>query len=281
MASEWSQYNVSRFAASLAYYTTISFAPVLVIIVAIVGFVLGSEEARQQVVQQANSQIGPQGAKMVGMLLQNIATRKSGIIATIVSAFVVLLGASGLFVELRNQLNTLWRCQPKNNGNQIESLVKGRFKAFLIMIGIGFLMLLSVVGSLAVTAAGKQFQQWIPISGTALQIGDYLFSLVLATVLFGLIYRFVPNLTLDWRHILLGAAITAVLFVGGKIAIGYYLAEASVGSAYGAAGSLVVVLVWLYYSSQVFLIGAILTYTFSRASHFSPVKVQERPRRAA
>lgn len=270
-----------RFAASLAYYAMISFAPLLVIVVAIVGFAFGSEEARRQVLQQADAQVGPQGARIVASLLANIAAPKRGLLAMVISIAVILIGASGLFCELQDQLNTIWGVRQRAGGHQVERMLRSRLKTFAIVIGIGFLMTLSVLASIALTAAGKRLTGWIPVSAGAIQLGDYLFSLFLATILFALIYRFVPDRIIPWRHIFSGAVITAVLFVAGKVGIGYYLAKASVGSAYGAAGSIVVVLVWLYYSSQVFLIGAIFTHTYARASSVNSFIHHRPPRKAA
>jgi membrane protein len=262
IAHEYSIFDVPRLAAAMAYYAAASMAPMLVVVIAIVGFVLGSDEARQQLLQRVSATIGAEGVKLLDGVLSNITAPRRGLIATLASLGAILIGSTAFFAELQASLNTIWRVQPRQDGALRRVLLR-RIQAFGIVIGISFCLTLSVLAGFVVNAAGGQLQRWVPASQSVLTVADSLLTLALVTVFFAQIFRSVPEKKLPWQNVFAGAALTSAMFVAGMEGISYYIAKAGVGSAYGAAGSLLVVLVWIYYSAQVFLIGAILTHLFA------------------
>jgi len=255
-------FNVPRLAAALAYYAAVSMAPMVVVVIAIVGFAFGSEQARLHLLWEADATIGPEGFKILDSVLSNITAPHHGLVATLVSLLAILLGSTAFFSELRDSLNTIWRVRPRRGGT-LRDMLLPRIKAFTTVVGMGLCLTLSMLGGLAVSAAGRQLERWVSISAGVLKLADSLLALVFVTIVFALVFRFVTQERLPWPAIVGGAVVTAVMFVAGKLGISYYVARAGVGSAYGAAGSLLVVLVWIYYSAQVFLIGALLTHTFA------------------
>jgi membrane protein len=255
-------FDVPRLRAAIAYYAAASMAPMLVVVTAIVGFVLGSDQARQQLLQQVSATIGAEGVKLLNGLLSNITAPRHGLIATLMSLGAILISSTAFFAELQASLNTIWRIQPRQDGAMRRVLLR-RMRAFATVVGISFCLTLSVLAGFVISAAGEQLRRWIPASQNMLSVGDSLLTFALATISFALIFRVVPEERLSWPSVAAGAAVTAVMFIAGMQAISYYIAKAGVGSAYGAAGSLLAVLVWIYYSAQVFLIGALLTREFA------------------
>lgn len=265
---QWNVFNVPRLAASLAYYATMSLAPMMVILMAVVNWVFGQEAAQHRLLEEICDQAGPQTAKVVQDLLPHIAGQPRGMIASIAGAIVILFGASGVFMELRDDLNNIWKTRPAEPPDW-KSAVVNRLKGFAMVLGTGLcLTFLMLVGAVA-AATGKFIEQWNPQIDRLVKFTDPIISLVLTTVLFALVYRFVPERTISWRHDLTGAFTTAVLFVAGKLAIGLYIGRAGVGSVFGAAGSVIALLAWIYYCSQVFLIGAIITHMQSQKERVS------------
>ncbi len=264
VAREYSAYGVPKLSAALAYYAATSMAPMLVVVIAIAGFAVGSGQAGERLVQQASSTIGPRGAELLQNLFSNMNAPHRGWIATLASAGAILISSTVFFSELHDSLNTIWQAKPRREGGA-GALLLLRLEAFAMVAGIGFCITLSVIAGFAINAAGQQIGRWIPASETVLRVTDSLLALALVTFFFALIFRFVPDKRLPWPNIFAGAIVTAILFVAGKIGISYYIGRTGVGSVYGAAGSLLAVLVWVYYSAQVFLIGAILTHTFATA----------------
>jgi membrane protein len=261
-ASSWSDINAPRLGAALAFYTLLSIAPLLVVCISIAGLIFGPEAAQGQIAAQIGSVVGWQNAEILQSLLEHANKPAAGISAAAVGFLTLLFGASGVFGELRDSLNLVWGAKSAS-GSGIVGMVKYRFFSFAMVLGIGFLLLFSLVLSAAIAAAGKYLQGHMPVPEAVLHIGSTLVTFVAVTVLFALLYKFVPDVHIWWRDVAIGAAVTSLLFSIGKFLIALYLGKASVGSAYGAAGSLVVFIVWVYYSAQIFFLGAEFTHVFA------------------
>ncbi|PZV13593.1 MAG: ribonuclease BN [Leptolyngbya sp.] len=262
--AEWKEDNVPVLAAALAYYTVFSLAPLLIIAIAIAGAVFGEEAARGELVRQIQGLVGKEGAEAVQAMIQNAHKPGSGgAIATIVGVVLLMFGASGVFGQLQSALNTIWEVKPKP-GQGIRSFLISRFLSFAMVLVIGFLLLVSLVLSSVLAAVSHIFNNLMPGLPILGQVINFLISFGVITVLFASIYKFLPDVKVPWKNLWVGAAVTAVLFNIGKLAIGLYLGNSSIGSAYGAAGSLVVVLIWVFYSAQILLIGAEFTQVYSK-----------------
>lgn len=262
--SEWNEDNVPLLAAALAYYTIFSLAPVLVIAIAIVGAVFGEDAARGEIVQQIQGLIGTEGAKFVQSMIQNANTPGSGgTVATIVSTLLLLFGASGVFGQLQMALNTIWEVKPKP-GRAVKSFLQSRFLSFAMVLVIGFLLLVSLVLSAILAGVSAYFGRLFPEFIILGQLFNFILSLAIITLLFAAIYKFLPDVEVPWSNLWIGAGVTALLFNFGKFLIGLYLGNSGVSSTYGAAGSLVVVLVWVFYSAQIILFGAEFTQVYSK-----------------
>jgi membrane protein len=259
----WSKDNVPRLGASLAYYTLFAISPILIIAIAIAGSVFGAEAVRGQIVGQIDGLIGTQGAEAIQSLLQGAHRDSTGTFALIVGTITLIVAASGAFLELQHALNTIFRVKtdPKKSG--IERLILSRLRSFGLVVSIGFLLLVSLLVSAALTALSTRIQRNMFGSPLLLQTINLVVSLAVMTLLFGLIYRVLPDVQLAWRDVWTGALGTAMLFSIGKFLIGLYLGHSSVASSYGAAGSIVVLLVWVYYSAQVILLGAEFTRVYA------------------
>jgi membrane protein len=240
----------------------LSMAPLLVVCIAIAGLVFEPKAAQDQIAYQIQNVVGPQGADTIQLLLKHAGPRAQGVTAAVIGFLVLLFGASGVFGELRDSLNLVWGV-PSNSSSGLMGLIKYRFFSFAMVLGVGFLLLVSLVLSAAVAAAGKFFASYLPASEILLHFGSLIFSFVIITVLFALLYKLVPDVRIEWQDVWIGAAVTSLLFSVGKFLIGLYLGKASVGSAYGAAGSFVVFMVWVYYSAQIFFMGAEFTHVFA------------------
>jgi len=275
--SRWNDINAARLGAALAFYAVLSIAPLLVLCVGIAGLAFKHEAVTGQIVYQFQNLIGYQGGKMIQALVLQAAQPTRGIFAGAAGILMLLFGASGFFLELRDSLNTVWSVKARNSG-ALWAIVRGRFFSFALVLGIGFLLLISLVLSAAISAAGKFVQQFLPAPEPVLHLSADVVTFLAIGVLFALVYKVVPDANIEWRDVGIGAAVTSLLFSAGKLVIGLYLGKASVGSAYGAAGSLVAFLVWVYYSAQVFLLGAAFTHVFAER-HGS--RARERARRAA
>ncbi|MEX0271721.1 YihY/virulence factor BrkB family protein [Leptolyngbyaceae cyanobacterium UHCC 1019] len=262
--AEWKEDNVPVLAAALAYYTVFSLAPLLLIAIAIAGAVFGEEAARGELVRQIQGLVGKEGAEAVQAMIQNADKPGSGgTIATIVGVILLMFGASGVFGQLQSALNTIWEVKPKP-GQGIRSFLVSRFLSFAMVLVIGFLLLVSLVLSSVLAAVSHVFNNLMPGLPILGQVINFLISFGVITVLFASIYKFLPDVKIPWKNLWVGAAVTAILFNIGKLAIGLYLGNSSVGSTYGAAGSLVVVLIWVFYSAQILLIGAEFTQVYSK-----------------
>lgn len=252
--TEFSEDKVPRLGAALAYYTIFSIAPLLLIVIAIAGLAFGKAESQHQIVQQLHTVMGPTAAKSIEEMLASAAKPKTGTVATILGIGTLILGASGVFGQLKDALNTIWDVKPKKNRG-ILGMIKDRFLSMAMVFGVGFLLLVSLVIDAAISAVLPE----------GLQVVQIIVSLAVVTVLFAAIFRILPDLKIEWRDVWLGAAFTSALFVLGKFALGLYLGRSAVGSSYGAAGSLVVLLLWVYYSAQIMLFGAEFTQVYARS----------------
>jgi membrane protein len=263
-AIEWQEDKVSLWAAGIAFYTIFSLAPLLIIAIAIAGAVFGQEAAQNQIVEQIQGLIGKQGAQAVRTMIQNTQQPGSGgILATTLGVATLLLGASGVFGQLQEALNTIWNVQPQS-GINIKNFLQKRLLSFAIVLVIGFLLLVSLIVSAVLAAIanffGHLFPQWIQLG----QILNFLFSFGGTTLLFALLYKVLPDINIAWSNIWIGATTSALLFTIGKFLIGLYLGNSSIGSSYGAASSLVIVLIWVFFSAQILLLGAEFTQVYTR-----------------
>jgi membrane protein len=265
----WSRHKAPRMGAALSYYTLFSLAPLLIVAIFIAGMVFGQEAARGQIFQQMRDLVGDQGARAIEGLIRNARQPSSGILPGIIGLAALLFGATGVFTELRDSLNTVWEVPPETEGSGVMEFLRDRFFSFLMVLSIGFILLVSLLLSAVLSAAGKYFGQILPIPGLLLQLINLVLSFCVITLLFAAIYKLLPEREIHWEDVWLGAAVTSFLFAVGKLVIGLYLGTSSVASTYGAAGSLVIVLVWVYYSAQIFFFGAEFTraWAIARGSH--------------
>ena len=261
--TEFGEDKAQRLGAALAYYTIFSLAPLLLIAIAIAGVVFGREAAQGEIFSQLRGVLGEQAASGVQEMVKSAAKPKTGTLATVVGIVTLLFGAAGVFGQLKDALNTIWNVEPKKKSG-ILGLLKDRFLSFAMVLGTGFLLLVSLVIDSAVAAAGHFIGDRLPGGETLWQGVQLIVSLAVVTLLFALIFRFLPDIHPTWRDVWFGAVFTAVLFVVGKFALGLYLGKSAVGSSYGAAGSLVVLLLWVYYSAQILFFGAEFTQVYAR-----------------
>jgi membrane protein len=264
----WNKHEAPRLGASLAFYTILSLSPLVIIVVAVGGLIFSRSTAETHILSQVQGMIGPDGGKAVESMLANAQKPAAGILGTIVGLLSLLFGASGVFTELRSALNVIWEVKPEATSG-IVALVRERFFSFGMVLSIGFLLLVSLVLSTVLAAVGKFFGGLLPVPAGILEVANFLLSYIGVAALFGLIFKFVPEAKVRWTNVWLGACVTAMLFTIGKTLIGLYLGKSSVGSTYGAAGSVIVVIVWVYYSAQIFFFGAEFTHAY--AEHGLPM----------
>ena len=259
---KWSADKAPRLGAALSYYTVFSLVPLLVLTISIAGLVFGTEAAQQAIMTQIESLVGPQSAAAIKQMLEIAQRPSSGALASAIAVVTLLLGASGVFAQLQDALNTVWGVEPKA-GRGLWGTIKDRLFSLMAVLGTGFLLLVSLVLSAALAAFGKMFQGRLPGHEGLLHLADLAISFGVITLLFAMMFKLLPDAKIAWRDVWIGAGLTSVLFTVGKFAIGMYLGKADVGSAYGAAGSLVILLVWVYYSSQILLYGAEFTSVYA------------------
>ncbi|MFL6263520.1 MAG: YihY/virulence factor BrkB family protein [Thermoanaerobaculia bacterium] len=262
---EWQKDGALDLGAALAYYTIFSLAPLLLVALAVAGLLWDRGEIQGQLIAEIQGLMGPQGAQAVQTMLANAGQHGSGVIASILGVATILFGATGVFVQLQNALNRVWNVEARP-GLGIWSFVKTRLISFGMVLGIGFLLLVSLIISTAVSAVGKWATGLLPGSETLMQGLTFVVSFAFVTLLFAMMYKFLPDVEIGWRDVWIGAVVTALLFTLGKFLIGLYLGKSSIASTYGAAGSLVVVLLWIYYSSQILFLGAEFTQVY--ATHY-------------
>jgi membrane protein len=275
----WKEDHASRLAAALAYYTIFSLAPMLVIVIAVAGLIWQRDAVQLAVMNQIGGLVGTQGAEFVGSLLNSASNPAQGIIATIIGIFTLLFGALGVFNALHEALNTIWEVkeeETKGIWNSIKKVILDRFLSFTMILGIGFMLMVSLVISAGITAIGTWFGGLFPFSEIILQLINLVISMIVITVFFALIFKVLPDADIAWRDVWIGAFFTAVLFSFGKTLIGLYLGSSAVASSFGAAGSLVLLLLWIYYSAQILFFGAEFTQVYANQLG-SRIVPEERP----
>ena len=275
----WWDDDALRLGASLAYYTLFAIAPVLLVATGIAGLAFNTEAVREAIVNQLDHLVGREGARAIQSLLDGASQRRAGIVATAIGSVAFVIAATGAFLELQATLNTVWRVK-SNPGSHLKAFLLDRLRSFGLVVAIGFLLTVS----LAVTAALAAFSAWlsphssnVPLVWSGVQV---LVSLIGTTSLFALLYRVLPDVHLGWRDVVTGAFVTAVLFTLGQQLIGLYLGQSSMASSYGAAGSVMILLLWVYYSCQILLFGAEFTrvYAEHRGTALDPELFAEQSR---
>jgi len=260
--SQWSDDYAPSMGAALAYYTIFSIAPLIVIVIAVAGFVFGAEAARGEIFAQLRGMVGDDGAAAVQGLVKSASEPGKGTFAAIAGVVTLLLGATTVFGELQSDLDRIWDV-PKSTESGIKALLRGRMLSFGMILGIGFLLLVSLVLSAGLAALARFWDSWFAGWEVVLQAVNFFVSFAIITGLFAMIYKLLPRCKIEWRDVWVGAMVTSLLFAIGKLLIGLYLGKSGVASGFGAAGSLVIVLLWVYYSSQIFLLGAEFTKTYA------------------
>jgi membrane protein len=261
-AADWSHDKAPRLGAALAYYTVFSIVPLLVLFIAIIGLVFGQEAAQSTILDQVSTLVGEQSATTIKEMIQKADHPATGIVSSGIAVITLLLGAAGFFGQLKDALDTVWGVEPKE-GRGIWGYFKDNLLSVVTVFGTGFLLLVSLIISAALAALGKWFDNLLPLPEFALQGINVLLSFLIITGLFALIFKILPDAHIAWPDVWTGAAITSALFTVGKFAIGLYLGKSEVASGFGAAGSLVIVLVWVYYSTQILLYGAEFTQVYA------------------
>ena len=295
--SAWSNDYASSMGAALAYYTLFSLAPLLLLVIAIAGFVYGSDAARGAIIAQFGGLIGEEGAAAIQGLLKSASQPAQSVIASVIGIATLLVGATSIFAELQSDLDRIWRAPAAAKPSGIMGLLRTRLLSFGLIVSIGFLLLVSLVVSSGLAAFAKWYGGWFPGWIITMEIVNQAVGLVFVTALFALMYRILPSVRVAWGDVWRGAFATAVLFTIGKFLIGFYLGKAGVASGFGAAGSIVALLVWVFYSAQIFLLGAEFTWLYahshgSRAAenapqpsasvqHDRPAEERQRPRSVA
>lgn len=258
----WLDDNASSMGAALAYYTIFSLAPLLLMVVAVAGLVYGDDEARNALLEQFDSLIGHNGAQAIRVILYSARDVHGGLVSVAISVVTLFIGATTVFAELQRDLDHIWHAD-KPRRSTVANMVRTRLLSFGMILGIGFLLVVSLAVSAAIAAAGTLWGNWLGGFETVLQWANFLLSFSVITVLFAVIYKVLPNVDVAWSDVWLGAALTSILFVLGKYLIGLYIGKSAISSSFGAAGALVVLIVWIYYSAQIFLLGAEFTYVYS------------------
>jgi membrane protein len=264
---EWREDNATRLAAALAYYTTFSLAPLLVLVIAVAGLLGGHEAAQNQVMAQVEDLLGPEGRLFVQDMILAASKPSTGLVATILGTVTLLFGALGAFGELQNSLNTIWEVKPlpaKNIWDGIKRYIVRRIFSFTLVVGVGFLLLASLVISAGLSALGEFMGGLNLLPQVVLQILNLIISLLVITLLFMMIFKFLPEVQITWRDVILGALVTSILFNLGKFLIGLYLGRSEVANTFGAAGSLAIMMIWVYYSAQILFFGAEFTQVYAK-----------------
>ena len=272
---EWQQDDAPRMGASLAYYALFSLAPLLVIVIFIIGFVYKGDTVGH-IQRQVQSLVGPDAARTVALAIHNAGSLGHGIIATIASLVVLSLGATGVFSELHFAMNKIWKVRRRQYGF-ISGVIKDKFASFTMVLSVAFLLLISMIVSAVLSAVTAYFSYLLPGANFLWHIADLVVSFGVVMLLFALLFRYVPDEHVTWKDVWIGAAATALLFDIGKFLIGFYIGQSSVGSMFGAAGSVVVILAWVYYSSQLVFLGAEFTHVYAKHHGSKYIATQGRP----
>jgi membrane protein len=262
---EWSKHNAPRLGAALSFYTLLSMAPLLLAPVSIAGMIMGREAAVAGVIRQVDVLGGREAARVAIALLSSPPSAAHGILATVFGLITLLFGASGVLVELRDALNFIWDVHPPelSGMKRAWSFVKDWLFSFALVLAVGFLLVVSLAVSAWIAALGALSAHYLPANEALLHAANLILSFVVIAALFAAIYKFLPDARIEWHDVALGGAVTSVLFSLGKLGLGIYLGKAAFASAYGAAASVVVLIVWVYYSAQIFFLGAEFTHVFA------------------
>ncbi|TKR54422.1 YihY/virulence factor BrkB family protein [Allopusillimonas ginsengisoli] len=259
----WSDDYASSMGAAIAFYTVFSIAPLLIIVIAVAGFIWGQDAVRGEVIQQLGGLVGQDGAESVQALIRSADKPTQGITATIISVIILLVGATRVFAELQSALDRIWQVPASRKVGGWWHMLRGRLLSLGLVLGLGFLLLVSLAVSTGLAALGHTMAGLFPGWEVLMQVLNALASLLISTILFALIFKYMPQATIAWRDVFIGALVTAVLFEIGKVLIGLYVGKSATISSLTAAGSLVVVLIWVYYAAQVFLLGAEFTWFYA------------------
>jgi membrane protein len=264
--------GVPRMGAALAYYTLFAMGPMLVVVIAVAGSVFGAEAARGEIVGQIDALIGRGGAQAVQNVLAQSGPENGSGFATILGLITLVLAATGAFLELQYDLNTIWRVKPKPKPRQnllgsVGGFLLKRLRSFGLVVSIGFILMVSLAVSAGLNAVDGWLSRYLPAGELILAVINFVISIGVITLLFAAVYRILPDVQLQWSDVWIGAVITALLFTIGKEAIGAYLGESATASTFGAAGSVVVLMVWVYYSAQIVLFGAEFSRVYLRLRH--------------
>ena len=261
--NEWVEAEPFQLAAALSYYTLFSLAPLLLIAIGVAGLVFGREAAQNQIVETLQGMIGQDSAKAVQEMIQASSEKpKTGLLSTVVGFVALLFGAGGVVGQLQTSLNRMWEVTPRP-GQGIWGFLRQRFFSFAMVLAIGFLLLVSLVVTAVLSSFTSMLSSFLGDATFVAHAIDILVSFGFVTLLFALIYKYVPDVEIQWRDVWVGAALTSILFTIGKYLIGLYIGTSGVGSTFGAAGSLITILVWVYYSSLIFFLGAEFTRVYA------------------
>jgi membrane protein len=262
--AEWTNDNAFQLSAALAFYTMFSIAPLLLIVVGVASFFLAPDTATNRIVGEMEKMVGPQGANAVQQVIESSRGFGKGLWAVSVGIVTLIMGATAVFGELQTALNYMWDVKAKPDRNAIMSLVITRLRSFSIALCVGFLLLVSLVISAVISGLQDYMNQWLPGFPSLWQAANVIASFFVVAVLFAMIYKFLPDVVISWKDVWIGAVVTALLFTGGKYLIGVYLGQTATASAFGAAGSLVVLLLWVYYSALIGFLGAEFVQVYAR-----------------
>ncbi len=261
--TEFAAANVLKYSASLAYYTVLSVAPLLVILLTVTGFFFGKEAINGELYAEINSMVGADAALQIQNSIKNIKLSGSNIFATVTGIIVLILGATGIFGEIQDSLNKIWGLKIKSKKAWWKVLVD-RLISFSLILSLGFVLVVSLVLNAVAAAISSRIIALVPaLGGPLLFLVDIVISVTITTILFGTIFKILPDARIKWKDVFTGALITACLFLLGKYAIGYYLGTSNVGSIYGAAGSIMILMIWVYYSSAILYLGAVFTKVYA------------------
>jgi membrane protein len=262
--SAWLDDYAPSMGAALSYYTVFSLAPLLVIVVSLAGLVFGTEAVRGEVFGQIAGLMGAEAAKAVQDMLASVSKPSTGALGTVVGTVVLLIGATTVFGELQDALDRIWRAPVRQKTSGLWALVRARLLSFGMILGVAFLLVVSLVAGAAISALGKWWGGWFEGWETLAQFINVVLGFALTTAVFALIYKVMPRVKVGWGDVWVGAAVTALLFTVGRFLIGLYIGKTGVASGFGAAGSVAVVFVWVYYSAQIFLVGAEFTWVYAQ-----------------
>ncbi len=265
VASSWSTDNLSSMSAALAFYTIFSLTPLLLILVTIAGMVFGQNEARNAIDKEFVELIGSNGALAVRAILNGASNPGEGIVSIVIGAITLFIGATTVFAELQQDIDRIWKLPTSRSSRAgLVGLVKIRLLSFALIVSVGFLLIVSLVISAGISALTTLWGEWMVGTEILLQIVNFVVSTAVITLLFAMIFKVLPSTELDWGDVWLGSVVTALLFSIGKFAIGLYIGKSAIASSFGAAGAFVVLILWVYYSAQIFLIGTEFTCVYAK-----------------